>query len=182
MRDNAGKGFSRQLLTGDEGSCNTINRTYNKGQSTGVYIVHPADPELSRLLTPVEHARVKGIPEGIIAGLPDTTAHEVLGQSVVYPAFQAVAQSLALSMWEMMGIKVSPKQVGNTSVGDDCHAADPTTSQLIELPAVVTQPNDFPVIGEETILRDRKSDGELVTPNLGGQSALSRNQLSLLGL
>lgn len=85
-------------------------------------------------------------------------------------------------MWEMMGIKVSPKQVGNTSVGDDCHAADPTTSQLIELPAVVTQPNDFPVIGEETILRDRKSDGELVTPNLGGQSALSRNQLSLLGL
>jgi len=43
-----------------------------------------------RQLTPVEHARVKGIPESLIAGVPATVAHEILGQSVIFPAFEAV--------------------------------------------------------------------------------------------
>lgn len=87
----AGKGFSRQLLTGDEPSCGTIGRDYSKCRSTEPFLQHPEDPSLSRILTPAEHARVKAIPQSVIAGLSDTVAHQVLGQSIVFPVFQAVA-------------------------------------------------------------------------------------------
>lgn len=86
-----GRGFARQMLTGEEGYCGTIGRGYNKARSTEPFIVHPTDPELSRLLTPTEHARVKGVPESVVAGISsETTAHEILGQSVICPVFQAV--------------------------------------------------------------------------------------------
>src|SRR5690606_27281726 len=100
----AGKGFSRQLLTGDEPYCGTIGKGYSKARSTEPFIVHPQTPELSRLLTPLEHSRVKGIPEEVIEGLADTTAHEILGQSVVYPAFQAVAQEIGHSLWRWLNL------------------------------------------------------------------------------
>lgn len=90
----AGKGFARQLLTGDESFCGTIGRDYAKCRSTEPFIVHPEDKSLSRVLTPIEHARVKGIPESVIQGLSDTVAHQVLGQSIVFPAFEAVAMHL----------------------------------------------------------------------------------------
>lgn len=94
----AGKGFSRQLLTRDAESCGTLGRQYFKARSTEPFLVHERDPSLSRLLTPVEHCRVKGIPESIIGGLSDTVAHEVLGQSVVFPVFEAVAKELGKSL------------------------------------------------------------------------------------
>jgi DNA (cytosine-5)-methyltransferase 1 len=46
-------------------------------------------------MTPAEHARVKTIPESLIEGLAATTAHEVLGQSVIFSAFVAVGELLA---------------------------------------------------------------------------------------
>ena len=78
----AGKGFKRQLLNGSETSIGTIGRFYNKKRSTEPFLVR-ADG-LERLLTPIEHARVKSIPEHLIDNLPKTTAHEILGQSVDY--------------------------------------------------------------------------------------------------
>jgi DNA (cytosine-5)-methyltransferase 1 len=102
LRDKAeGKGFSRQLLTENSVSCGTIGRFYAKCRSTEPFIVNKKDPGLSRILTPREHCRVKGIPQEVIEGLADTTAHEILGQSVIYPAFQAVALELgkSLSHW-----------------------------------------------------------------------------------
>lgn len=91
IRDKAaGKGFARQLLTGEEEKCGVSGRGYAKIRSTEPQIISPFDAEKSRIFTPVEHARVKGIPEHMIEGLSDTTAHEVLGQSVCYPAFQSV--------------------------------------------------------------------------------------------
>lgn len=94
----AGKGFSRQLLTGNEPSCGTIGRHYNKAQSTPPYIIHPNDPSLSRLLTPTEHARVKGNPVELIHGISDTTAHEVLGQGVCGPIFQSLGAEIGESL------------------------------------------------------------------------------------
>lgn len=90
----AGKGFARQLLTGSEGFCGVIGRGYAKARSTEPFIINDVNPELSRLFTPLEHCRVKGIPEQVIAGLSDTTAHEILGQSVIFPAFKAVAKAI----------------------------------------------------------------------------------------
>lgn len=97
VRDKAaGKGFARQLLDGSEAYCGTIGRHYAKCRSTEPFIVHPVDSELSRLLTPTEHARVKGIPEVVIAGESDTVAHEILGQSVIYPVFEAIGLELGV--------------------------------------------------------------------------------------
>ncbi|CAM5559463.1 DNA cytosine methyltransferase [Eoetvoesiella caeni] len=90
----AGKGFTRQLLTGEETFCGTIGKDYAKCRSTEPFIVHPEVHSLSRIFTPVEHARLKGIPMSVIDGLSDTTAHQILGQSVVFPAFEAVAMYL----------------------------------------------------------------------------------------
>ncbi len=130
VRDKAdGKGFSRQLLSGAEDFCGTIGRGYAKCRSTEPFLVHPTNPQLSRLLTPVEHARVKGIPEVVIAGLPDTTAHEVLGQSVIYPLIESVGLEIGVSITAAVNASVvSLRQEGISSYcgqicgGDDCGA------------------------------------------------------------
>ncbi|WP_304526769.1 DNA cytosine methyltransferase [Halomonas sp. I5-271120] len=98
-RDKAdGKGFKRQMLDGSESKCGTIGRGYMKARSTEPFLVHKEDNSLSRLFTPKEHARVKAIPEEVVDGLSDTTAHEVLGQSVVYPCFSALGVVLSRSI------------------------------------------------------------------------------------
>lgn len=106
---NAGKGFRRQLLSPEDDRCGTIGRSYNKARSTEPFLKHPTDGSLSRLFTPGEHARLKGIPESVIHGLSATTAHEVLGQSVIYPAFVAIAQAIARHLLTVAG--KSPGQV-----------------------------------------------------------------------
>jgi|SRR5690554_976137 len=82
----------RQLYTGAESFINTITRGYARIRSTDPHIKHPSKPRYTRLLSPEEHQRVKGLPEGWVAatGLAASRAHEVLGQSVVYPVFEAV--------------------------------------------------------------------------------------------
>lgn len=96
----AGKGFRRQLLTGAEAYCGTVTADYFKCRSTDPYIVHPLDDSLSRLLTPQEHCAVKGTPQEVIAGLSDTVAHQILGQSVVFPMFEAVSYGLGCSLMD----------------------------------------------------------------------------------
>lgn len=78
----AGKGFKRQLITGSETTCGTIGRYYAKKRSTEPFVVNSEG--LERLFTPIEHARVKSVPEHLIEGISKTTAHEILGQSVDY--------------------------------------------------------------------------------------------------
>lgn len=104
MRDKAaGKGFARQLLTGDEDGCGVIGRGYAKCRSTEPFIVARHNRLLSRLLTPREHARVKTIPESLIEGVGDTVAHEILGQSVCYSAFVAVGQLIGKTIQNAFG-------------------------------------------------------------------------------
>lgn len=78
----AGKGFKRQLVTGDNETVGTIGRGYHKRRSTEPFIVN--DDGLERLLTPIEHARVKGIPESIVRDAGTVVGHEVLGQSILF--------------------------------------------------------------------------------------------------
>jgi DNA (cytosine-5)-methyltransferase 1 len=89
-----GKNFKRQLLEAEATSCGCIGRGYAKARSTEPFIRHPKEASLSRLLTVAEHARVKTIPRGIVEGVSTTTAHEILGQSVIFTAFEAVATAL----------------------------------------------------------------------------------------
>ena len=76
-----GSYFARQLLTGAETACGVIGRFYNKKRSSEPFVTRG---NLERLFTPAEHARVKSIPANLIAGLPKSIAHEILGQSVDY--------------------------------------------------------------------------------------------------
>lgn len=102
LRDAANsKGFKRQLLTGDEPKCGTIGRLYHKWRSTEPMLVNSLNNKLQRLFTPIEHCRLKKIPEKIIAGVSNTIAHEILGQSVTWPAFSDLACHLgtALKNW-----------------------------------------------------------------------------------
>lgn len=90
-----GSGFRQQILKEDATHCGTITRGYAKVRSSDPRVAHPTNPKLSRLLSPAEHARAKGIPQRFIEGLSFTAAHEVLGQSVLYPAFRAVGRLVA---------------------------------------------------------------------------------------
>lgn len=96
VRDKAaGKGFALQILTPESKKVGTIGKGYQKNRSTEPKIQHGVNPELLRLLTPVEAARVKDIPEMLIKGLGATIAHEVLGQSILFKPFLAVGKAIA---------------------------------------------------------------------------------------
>jgi DNA (cytosine-5)-methyltransferase 1 len=87
-----GKGFARQLVTKDSEHVGTVGRFYQKRRSTEPFVQR--EDGLERLLTPVEHARIKGIPPELIAGTSEQTAHEILGQSILLP--HAVALGMAV--------------------------------------------------------------------------------------
>jgi DNA (cytosine-5)-methyltransferase 1 len=97
----AGKNFAMQIFEGDATSVSTIGRGYAKIRSTEPKIRHPEDHDLLRQLTPAEHARIKGIPEGMVLGVPQGLAHEMLGQSVLAAPFRALGARIggALSAW-----------------------------------------------------------------------------------
>jgi DNA (cytosine-5)-methyltransferase 1 len=68
---------------------------------------HPTNPDLLRQFTPVEHARLKGIPEHLINGLGLTIAHELLGQSICYEPFRAVGRCIGKYLQSASGSLLS---------------------------------------------------------------------------
>lgn len=99
MRDiEAGKGFRMQVYNGDEMSINTLTKGMTRNRSTDPKIAHPTNPDLLRIPTAREHARFKGIPAGLIEGLSETTAHELLGQSIVTAPFVALFKHIGESI------------------------------------------------------------------------------------
>lgn len=91
-----GNGFRRQLYTGTESHINTIRRGYARVGGTDPHIKHPTKARYTRLLTVLEHARVKGIDEAWIKAcqVADTVAHQIMGQSVCAPVFEAVGAAV----------------------------------------------------------------------------------------
>jgi hypothetical protein len=74
---------------------------------------------LTRLLTLTEHCAVKGAPASIIAGNSNTVGHEILGQGICVPAFEAVFVELGIEMLTQIGMTV-----GTMAVNDDWFNAD----------------------------------------------------------
>lgn len=101
------KGFQMQIFSGDSTKIGTLTKGMTKNRSTDPKIQHPENPELLRIPTPIEHARAKQVPEGMIAGLSATIAHELLGQSVIYKPFVAIGQLLANS-FKSLGKTIEP--------------------------------------------------------------------------
>lgn len=94
----AGKGFMMQIFTGEESTIKTLTKGICKNRSTDPKIQHPENPDLLRIPTAKEHAAYKGIPYALVEGLSQTTAHEVLGQSITYKAFEWLAQHVGTSL------------------------------------------------------------------------------------
>jgi DNA (cytosine-5)-methyltransferase 1 len=86
-----GKGFSRDILTGDESHCKVLREGYAKGGSCETFVQHPEDASLSRLFSPAEHSAIKRIPFSLVKGEADSIQHRALGQSVIYTVFVSVA-------------------------------------------------------------------------------------------
>lgn len=101
----AGKGFRMAIATANTVRVGTIGTGYAKNRSTEEKVQHPVNPNLLRLFTPAEHARLKGIPPHLIAGIDSATrAHAFLGQSVIWPAFK----TLGLALGEALRSAVTP--------------------------------------------------------------------------
>lgn len=98
----AGKGFRMQLVNADTTKIGTIGKDYMKNRSTEPKVQHAEDPSWLRLLTPEEHARIKGFPVACLGDLSATAAHQLLGQSVdtrpVRALFKRIAENL--KAWE----------------------------------------------------------------------------------
>lgn len=93
-----GSNFKMQFLYEESTSVPVLRKFYWKSGSTDPRLVHPTNPKLSRLLTPEEHARIKGILWNPMEGLSDSKAHELLGQSIVYVPFEHVGRRIGESI------------------------------------------------------------------------------------
>jgi len=109
VRDKAaGKGFAMAVVTANDTRVGTQGRGYQKNRSTEAKLAHPTKPGYMRLFTPLEHARLKGIPEYLIDGVDsNTTAHELLGQSVVFGAFRHLGEFLGEALNRSFGIRLA---------------------------------------------------------------------------
>lgn len=90
----AGNGMKPNFLTPEAASVPVIIKGYAETKSWQPYLMHPHNGSLMRKFTAREHARLKGIPETLIRGLPETVAHQLLGQSVIHPLFRAVGRAI----------------------------------------------------------------------------------------
>lgn len=115
----AGKGFSMQILESDATQCPVLGKGYQKVRGTEPKLRHPLNSNLMRQFTVSEHAKIKDIPHNLIAGCSATIAHKILGQSVVYPAFQAVGRTVATCLKNWFEKRLSPVlSVGQMSLWD----------------------------------------------------------------
>ncbi|MFA0809309.1 DNA cytosine methyltransferase [Microbulbifer epialgicus] len=101
-----GNNFQRHLVDDDSTFVKCIGRYYSKRRSTESMIVREDGKE--RLLTPTEHCRAKGIPESFIQGVSATTAHEGLGQSILWGHGRGVGQLIARDICRPLLSKLTP--------------------------------------------------------------------------
>lgn len=92
----AGKGFRQQIFSEGAERVSTVTRQYAKIRSTDPKLAGPEGT--SRLFTVVEHARLKGIPEHLLAGTGWTIGHEAAGQSILYGHAVAIGKLTAKSL------------------------------------------------------------------------------------
>lgn len=105
----AGKGFRMQIFDPGSPKISTITKGYAKVRSTDPKLQHPTDRSLLRQITPAEHARIKGVPVDLIAGLPITTAHEMLGQSILVAPFRALGARIGGAVLAWLHDRPAPR-------------------------------------------------------------------------
>lgn len=95
----AGKGFRMQIVGPESTHVGTLGSGYQKNRSTEPKVRHPVEGDaLLRLLTPTEHAKIKGVPQALIEGMPATRAHGLLGNGIVFEPFVALGRAIAATI------------------------------------------------------------------------------------
>lgn len=102
----AGKGFKFNVVTPEADRVGAMGAGYHKDRTTEPHILHPTDPGLARLLTPVEHARAKTVPPELVEGIAPMLAHRILGNSVIWEAWRAVGQYVGQRAMATAGVTV----------------------------------------------------------------------------
>lgn len=111
----AGKGFAMQLVDANSTKVSVIGKGYQKNRSTEPKLMHPKKKGLLRLLTVNEHARLKGVPEELVAGMGKTEGHIALGQSVDVRPLRALFKRIGeqLRSWDgVAGPRAVPYSLG----------------------------------------------------------------------
>jgi DNA (cytosine-5)-methyltransferase 1 len=130
QRDAAhGSGFGMQWLTPTARRVPVLRKGYHKGGSTDPRVLHPSDPQRSRLLTALEHARIKGIAPQLVAGLSETVAHQVCGQSVDVRPVRALGTLIAAALLGCFG----GQQKSNTSWEPVTAQAQPARHSMLDV-------------------------------------------------
>lgn len=93
-----GNSFKMQIVDSSTSSTPVIGRGYSKVRSTEPKLVNPSDNNLLRQFSVNEHARLKTIPEDLVKGNCKTTAHEILGQSVIYKLVLKIGHEIGQSL------------------------------------------------------------------------------------
>lgn len=86
------RGFKTNFIDDSVESIGVIPRTYAKRQVSNPHYIKNG---LVRLFTPNEHARLKGVPERLVKDVSKTTAHEGLGQGILYNHAYGIGQIIA---------------------------------------------------------------------------------------
>ena len=106
-----GKGFRMQILETEAKSCGVIGSGYAKSRSTEPRLIHPKTPDLSRLFTTQEHAKIKSLDPKIVDGLPQTIGHQILGNGVIGNIFKSVGFAIGKALSESVKTSQSFKLV-----------------------------------------------------------------------
>lgn len=96
----SGRSFKCNFVSDDSTFVGVIPRFYAKRQVSNPHY-KLKDLEFVRLFSPVEHARIKGIPEELIKDAVKTTAHEGLGQSILYAHAYILARAVGDHLFSM---------------------------------------------------------------------------------
>lgn len=158
-----GNSFGMQVVSSDASSVPTLRKGYHKGGSTDPLIQHPSNPELLRQFTALEHARIKAVPIGLIEGLSNTIAHEVLGQGIVYPPFRDVGTHVGNALNSFVG-----KPTVTTKEPSDFDSVMADSIQVLSdetlLTLVKAEVNSSEYLGAIVAI-----DGDLLVQDIDGQ-------------
>ncbi|MEX3556899.1 MAG: DNA cytosine methyltransferase [Burkholderia sp.] len=122
----AGKNFKRNLVSAHDTAIGCLTKGHARVRQTDPMITREQD-SLTRIFTAKEHARVKGIPESLVKDVPETTAHEVLGQSILYGHAKGIGQAIGMHFQRLAPVTKSSVRQGELAVttaasDDDTHS------------------------------------------------------------
>lgn len=102
---NKARGANFQPRVVDESSreVRTLTRGYAYKRGYEPILRHPRKPDHTRLFSVAEHARLKTVPEELVRSIYPRTAHEILGQGVIYNAFRSVGRLIGKQMRDYSG-------------------------------------------------------------------------------